>query len=70
MPTFGYSISGFDKDKTAIASGRDLKVSHKNTREVTNTIKGMSLERAKSYLENVILMKQAVPYKRHKRKVK
>ena len=69
MPTFGYSISGFDKDKTAIASGRDLKVSHKNTREVTNTIKGMTLERAKSYLENVILMKQAVPYKRHKRKV-
>lgn len=69
MPHFGYSITGLDRDKTAIASGRDLKVSHKNTREVTNTIKGMTLERAKSYLEEVILMKRAVPFKRHNKKV-
>ena len=69
MPNFGYSISGLDQDKTAIASGRDLKVSHKNTREVTNTIKGMSLEKAKDFLENVILMKQPVPFRRHNKKV-
>jgi large subunit ribosomal protein L22 len=69
MPTFKYSISGFDKDRTSIASGRDLKVSHKNTREVTNIIKGMTLEKAKEFLENVILMKQPVPFKRHNKKV-
>ena len=69
MPQFGYSVSGLDKDKTAIASGRDLKVSHKNTREVTNVIKGMKLERAKEFLEGVIMMKQAVPFKRHNKKV-
>ncbi|MCP4761320.1 MAG: 50S ribosomal protein L22 [archaeon] len=69
MPHFGYSISGLDKDKTAIASGRDLKVSHKNTREVTNTIKGMTLEQAKNFLAGVIMMEQAVPFKRHNKEV-
>jgi large subunit ribosomal protein L22 len=69
MPNFGYSITGLDKDKTAVASGRDLKVSPKNTREVTNTLKGMYLEQAKRFLEGVIFMKQPVPFKRHNKKV-
>jgi large subunit ribosomal protein L22 len=69
MPNFGYSITGLDKDKTAVASGRDIKVSPKNTREVANTIKGMYLEQAKRFLEQVIFMKQAVPFKRHNKKV-
>lgn len=69
MPNFGYSISGLDPDKTAIASGRDLKVSHKNTREVCNAIKGMRLESAKKFLEGVIFETQAVPFKRHKKEV-
>ncbi|MHA1821746.1 MAG: 50S ribosomal protein L22 [Promethearchaeota archaeon] len=69
MPKFGYSITGLDKDKTAIASGRDMKVSHKNTREVCHTIKGMKLDKAKKFLENVIYKKQAVPFKRHNKKV-
>jgi large subunit ribosomal protein L22 len=69
MPNFGYSITGLDKDKTAVASGRDLKVSPKNTREVANTIKGMYLEQAKRFLEGVIFMQQPVPFKRHNKKV-
>jgi large subunit ribosomal protein L22 len=71
MPNWKMSIQGqgLDKDRTAIASGRELRVSPKKTREVCNTIKGMSLDKAKSYLEQVILLKKPVPFKRNKKKV-
>ncbi len=72
MVNFKYSfsdrITSLDRDRIAIASGRDLRVSPKNTREVTNAIKGMKLGEAKEFLEQVILMKQAVPFKRHNKK--
>jgi large subunit ribosomal protein L22 len=69
MPNWGYSISGLDKDKTAIASGRDLRVSPKKTREVCHAIKGMTLDRAKKYLEGVILLETPVPFRRYNKKV-
>ena len=71
MPNWKMSIQGqgLDKDRTAIAVGRELRVSPKNTREVCNTIKGMSLDRAKRYLEKVILMERPVPFKRNNKKV-
>ncbi len=69
MPNWKMSVQSLDKDRTAIASGRELHVSPKNTREVCHTIKGMSLERAKTYLEQVILMKRPVPFKRNHKKV-
>ncbi|MBD3185960.1 50S ribosomal protein L22 [Candidatus Bathyarchaeota archaeon] len=65
MPTFGYSIVGLDKDKSAIASKRDAPVSPKKTREVCHAIKGMQLQRAKEYLDRVLNFKQPVPFKRH-----
>lgn len=68
MPNWGYSIQGLDKDKTAIASGRDLRVSPKRTREVCHTIKGMMLSRAKEYLEQVIMLKAPVPFRRYNKK--
>jgi large subunit ribosomal protein L22 len=69
MPEFGYSIFGLDPDRTAIASAREVDISPKAAREICNTIKGMFLDKAKEYLEDVILMKKAVPYKRHKKHV-
>ncbi|MHA1131693.1 MAG: 50S ribosomal protein L22 [Candidatus Helarchaeota archaeon] len=67
-PNYGYSITGLDPDKTAIASGRDVRCSPKHAREVCNTIKGMLIENAKTFLDNVILQVQAVPFKRHNKK--
>lgn len=69
MPQYGYSIFGLDPDRTAIASARELDISHKAAREICNTIKGMFLDRAKEYLEEVMVMRKAVPYKRHKKHV-
>ena len=69
MPQYGYSIFGLDPDRTAIASARDIDISPKAAREICNTIKGMFLDKAKEYLEDVMLKKKAVPYKRHKKHV-
>lgn len=69
MPEFGYSIIGLDPDKTAKASGREIRMSPKAGREICNEVRGLRLEAAKSFLEDVIAMRQAVPYRRHDKKV-
>ena len=49
MPKWGYSIitEMLNPEKTAKASGRELKVSHKASREVCKAIKGKNAERSK-----------------------
>ncbi len=71
MPKWGYSIieEMLNPDKTAKASGRELKVSHKAAREVTKTLKGMELSQAKDFLRDVIAKKKAVPYTRFTKKL-
>ena len=69
MPQFGYSITGLDKDKSAIASKRDAPVSLKKTREVCHHIKGMPLEKAKAFCERVLKFTESVPIKRYNKKV-
>ena len=69
MPSWKYSVQGLDPDKTAIASGRDLRIKPKTAREICNHINGMKLEAAKSFLEDVIDKKKAVPYYRYRGKV-
>jgi large subunit ribosomal protein L22 len=69
MPSWKYSVQGLDPDKTAIASGRDLRIKPKTAREICKHIKGMKLEEAKSFLVDVIDKKKAVPYYRYRGKV-
>ncbi len=69
MPKFGYSIRELDTEKTAKASGRELSVSPKHAREVCKTIKGMHLNKAKRYLEQVMARKQPVPFRRFTKKL-
>ena len=69
MPKWGYSITDIEPEKTAKASGRELRVSPKHAREVCNTINGMKLDRAKDYLKQVIQKKKAVPFKRFNKHV-
>ena len=69
MPSWKYSVQGLDPDRTAIASGRDLRISPKAAREICRYINGMNLERAKETLQDVIEFKSPVPYRRHKKKV-
>jgi len=70
MPKWGYSIltETLDPEKTAKASGRENRVSHKHAREVCKAIKGMTLANAKQYLRDVIAKKKAVPFTRYNKK--
>ncbi len=71
MPTWKYSFveQKYDVDRLAKASGRDLRISPKHSREICNVLKGMKVDKAKVFLEKVIEMKQSVPYRRFRRKV-
>jgi large subunit ribosomal protein L22 len=69
MPKWGYSVTGLDPEQTVKASGRELRVSHKIAREVCSTIKGMKLNEAKLFLQQVMLKKKPVPFKRFKKNV-
>jgi len=69
VPNWGYSATGFDPDLTVKASGRELRVSPKAAREVCAAVKGMMLDEAKEFLEQVIAKKKPVPFRRHKKKV-
>jgi large subunit ribosomal protein L22 len=68
MPKRGYSITDLNPEKTAKASGRDLRVSLKHAKEVCKTIKGMKLEEAKNLLTQAINKKTAIPFHRYKKK--
>jgi len=69
VPEWGYSIVEVDVERTAKASGRELRISPKAAREVCRTIKGMRLNEAKRFLRQVIAKKQPVPFRRYKKKV-
>jgi large subunit ribosomal protein L22 len=71
MPNWGYSFieQKFDKERLAKASGRDLRIKPKHAREICAVIKGMNVEQAKKFLEDVINLKQSVPFRRHKKKL-
>ena len=64
---FKYSTVGLDidPDKTEFASGREMNISAKHAREIGHSIKGMLLDDAKQYLEDVIARKKSVPFKRY-----
>ena len=59
-----YSRTVPEDQKSARASGNGLRTHFKNAREVGHAIKGMELQKAKAYLDDVLEMKQAIPYKR------
>jgi len=69
MPQFSYSFQNFEKTKHVRASSRETEISHKHAREICVAIKGMNLNKAKEYLENVVVLKQPVPYRRYKNEV-
>ncbi|RLF05157.1 MAG: 50S ribosomal protein L22 [Thermoprotei archaeon] len=68
MPRWRYSVA-LDPVRTAIASGRDLRISYKAAVEVLKEIRGKKLDKAKQILEDIIEMRRAVPYRRFYGKV-
>jgi large subunit ribosomal protein L22 len=63
-----YSIES-NPEKTSKAIGKELHISRKHAHEISSAIKGMKVNIARGFLENVVLLKQAVPYKRYVKSV-
>ena len=64
----GYSYQG-DEKKAAKGLGRHVNVSYKQSSQVCRAIRGMKVERALNYLDNVQEQKEFVEYKRHNKKI-
>jgi large subunit ribosomal protein L22 len=64
MGKIGYS-SKADPENTARAIGRELSISPKASVEVCREIRGMMVEEATQYLEDVISLKKPIRYKRY-----
>lgn len=60
-----YSATEIAPAKSARSRGSYLRVSFKNTRETAQAINGWKLQRAQTFLENVIEKKEAVPMRRY-----
>lgn len=55
-----------DPDTSARAQAMEVNISPKHSVEICREIRGMELQKAKDYLEEVIELKRAVPFKRFK----
>jgi len=64
MPSKSYE-NPENSTKVCKARGSDLRVHFKNTRETAQAIKGLHLRKAQRYLKDVIVQKQAVPFRRY-----
>ncbi|MFA4641009.1 50S ribosomal protein L22 [Pyrococcus kukulkanii] len=62
---FGYSFQNYDPERMARASGRDLRISPKLAVEVCRELRGMMLNDALRYLDEVIALKRPVPLRRY-----
>lgn len=67
MPVWKYSFQEYDPLVHVRASSREVDVSPKAAREICAAIKGMRLEEAKKFLEDVISMKRPVAFRRYKK---
>ena len=48
---------------------REKKISHKHAREIATAIKGLTVEKARDYLQSVIEHKRCIPFRRYKNQV-
>lgn len=64
MGRLNYSVTA-DPETSSKATASELHISFKKTREICHFIQGMKLPQAQAYLNDVVDMKKAVPFKRH-----
>ena len=69
MGKFGYAFQNYDSTRHVRASMREKKISHKHTREIAVAIKGLTIEKARDYLQSVIVHKRSIPFRRFKNQV-
>jgi large subunit ribosomal protein L22 len=66
---FDYAFQNYDTTRHVRAAVREKQISHKHAREIAVQIKGLSIEKARDYLQSVVNKQRAVPFRRYKNQV-
>ena len=69
MGRFDYAFQNYDATRHVRASLREKDISHKHAREVAVAVKGLSIEKARDFLQAVINKDRAVKFGRFKNQV-
>ncbi len=69
MGRFGYAFQNYDATKHVRSSLREKDISHKHAREVATAVKGLSIEKARDYLQAVINKQRAIAFRRFNNQV-
>ncbi|MCH8833121.1 MAG: 50S ribosomal protein L22 [Thaumarchaeota archaeon] len=69
MGRFNYAFQNYDTTRHVRAAVREKQISHKHAREIAVQIKGLSIEKARDYLQSVVNKQRAVPFRRYKNQV-
>ncbi|MFH0868870.1 MAG: 50S ribosomal protein L22 [archaeon] len=69
MTSFRYSFQGFEPKTMVMVSGKNMPISHKQCYEIANFIRHKQVDAVIKLLENVIVQKRAVPYRRFNRDI-
>jgi large subunit ribosomal protein L22 len=69
MGRFRYAFQNYDATKHVRSSLREKEISHKHAREVAVAIKGLSIEKARDYLQAVINKERAIAFRRFNNQV-
>ena len=69
MAKYQYAFQNYDSTRHVRASMREKKISHKHAREVALAINGLSIEKARDFLQRVITQENSVPFRRYKNQV-
>ena len=67
MGRLNYSLTPAGRSSRAM--GMELHISPKATREICRSLRGMRVKSAETFLEDVIAMRRAVPFRRYRRNV-
>lgn len=66
---YSYKIPEDKEEVTVKASLREVSISPKHAVEIAREIKGMNVEKARRFLEDVVNLRRPVPFKRYNKKV-
>ena len=69
MGRFDYAFQNYDATKHVRSALREKDISHKHAREIAVAIKGLSIEKARDYLQAVVNKERAVAFGRYKNQV-
>ena len=69
MGRYSYAFQNYDSTKHVRASMREKKISHKHAREIPHAIKGLTIEKARDYLQSVLEHKRCIPFGRYNNQV-